>query len=168
MPYKNPDDKQAWNNANKEKQKEYRLRWAQSDAGLRYLEKQIECREIQKQLNAEQRKQKKQLSEEDIKELINKKNEKHKRYRAKQRAIAIELLGGECQVCGMNDRDVLEFDHIEPLLRRTNKTRSKSGTEKQIIDNDNRREEFQLLCSNCHTKKTRFNGEFSFKNCNEQ
>lgn len=156
MPYKNPDDKLAWQRANKERCAEYRRKWHESEAGKAYVARQVELREIQKQLAAirrtharidEAQKEKKPRSQKD------------RTYRARTRQKAIELLGSVCCVCGMDDPDVLEFDHIEPVLRRTTGEKRKD-VYKIINACKDPLAEFQLLCSNCHTKKTRMNNEF--------
>lgn len=55
---------------------------------------------------------------------------------------------------------MLEFDHIKPLLRRTNKIKGKGDTYLQVLREKNPHDVFQLLCANCHRKKTRLNNEF--------
>lgn len=47
-----------------------------------------------------------------------------------------QALGGVCRCCGCSDSDCLEIDHIDGNRNNTQ------------IDN------LQLLCSNCHSKKT--------------
>ena len=51
----------------------------------------------------------------------------------------------KCIRCEEKDVDVLEFDHIEPILQRE---RSFYGVKLHP-------ELYQLLCANCHCKKTR-------------
>jgi hypothetical protein len=156
MPFKNPDDKLAWQRANKERCAEYKRKWEQTDAGKAYIAKQIERRELQKQATAIRR------ASEKIERAQQEKKPRAKKdrlYRARARQKAIELLGSVCCVCGMDDPDVLEFDHIEPLLRRTTGEKRKD-VYKMIHACQDPLAEFQLLCSNCHTKKTRMNNEF--------
>jgi predicted restriction endonuclease len=154
MPYKNPEDKLAWQRANKDKCDAYKEKWAEGEAGKRWLEKQLIHRELQKQLSAERREAKKLLA-------LVKKAKKSRDYRIRQRTKAIHLLGSRCEVCGMDDQDVLEFDHIEPILRRSSGHKNRD-VYKEVIRDENRHERFQLLCANCHTKKTRINNEYSY------
>jgi hypothetical protein len=77
--------------------------------------------------------------------------EKNKAYHAKLRLDAEIALGAECAWCGISDRRVLEIDHInndghlEPF----------SDAYLKAIRNGNRIGEFQLLCANCHSLKTK-------------
>lgn len=164
MPYKNPEDVIKWRVENRDKAKLYRERWLAGDAGQAYLKKQQEAKlrrqAIREKVAAEQSEYLKEFSERM--RII--KNDKHRRYRAKKRELAIQALGGECIVCGIDDHDVLEFDHIEPLLRKTNSHKKcKGDTYQEILSDENSIGKFQLLCANCHTKKTRMNNEYSFK-----
>lgn len=83
-----------------------------------------------------------------------------RRRRAEQRAQAILILGGRCAWCGLSNPMCLEIDHIRPVNRRTN------GVEQHRSDRlvasvvSGNTEGLQLLCSNCHTIKTRLNNEY--------
>ena len=156
MPFKNPQDKLNWQRANRDKCEQYRAKWLEGPKGQEYLVKQKARIELQKQQNAERR-----ASEKIVKAESNKKQRaaKDRAYRLRQRHKAIAVLGSVCMACGMDDIDVLEFDHIEPILRKTMKVWSKD-TAYEVLRDENPREIFQLLCSNCHTKKTRMNQEF--------
>lgn len=156
MPYKNPEDKLAWQRSNKQKCAEYKHKWLEGPAGQKYLAKQKALIEVQKKLNAEKRLAKRLANVEANRA---QRSVKDRAYRIRQRLKAIELLGKVCNVCGMDDLDVLEFDHIEPIFRRTSGLRSKESSS-EILRHDNPRESFQLLCANCHSKKTRVNQEF--------
>ena len=158
MPYKNPEDKIAWRVANRDKAVSYVEKWKNSEKGLAYAAKQKEKAEIQKRINAERRAHEKILRSINAKE---KRSEKDKAYRKRQRDKAINILGGVCMVCGMDDHDVLEFDHIKPLLRKTvgHKVRD---VYKEVIKHQEPAQDFQLLCANCHTKKTRMNNEYGY------
>jgi 5-methylcytosine-specific restriction endonuclease McrA len=57
-------------------------------------------------------------------------------------------LGGKCKRCGNDDIDVLEFDHIVPLW---SKNREYGNILREVKKFPER---FQLLCANCHRKKT--------------
>jgi hypothetical protein len=156
MPFKNPEDKLAWQRANRDKCENYRNKWLESPAGQAYLEKQKALREKQKQANAEKRLAKR-LANVEIKR--KERASKDRAYRYRQRVKAMAILANVCIACGMDDPDVLEFDHIEPILRRTAGVWSKD-TCYEVIRHENPREIFQLLCANCHAKKTRANKEF--------
>jgi 5-methylcytosine-specific restriction endonuclease McrA len=156
MPYKNPEDKLAWQRANKYKAAEYKKRWMSGPLGQEYLAKQRQAMELQKEQNAERRLATR-LENAELNRV--KRMAKDRAYRLRQRAKALSALGNECMVCGMDDLDVLEFDHIEPIFRRTSGVRSKDSS-REILRHPNPTEVFQLLCANCHAKKTRSNGEF--------
>lgn len=158
MTYKNPEDKAAWQRANKEKVALYKERWLAGPAGQAYLAKQKEKREAQKNINAERRASEKILRKEETKK---QRSAKDRRYRKKQRESAIQILGGACKVCGMDDQDVLEFDHILPLLRRSSGHKIRD-VYKEVLRHPSPQDDFQLLCANCHTKKTRMNNEYGF------
>lgn len=85
--------------------------------------------------------------------------DKHRRYRERIRLDAIAALGGCCECCGMDAPDVLEFDHRKALLRRTNGIRTRDTTSacREILAGGAAL--YMLLCANCHTLKTRLNGE---------
>lgn len=59
----------------------------------------------------------------------------------------------ECAHCGITDRDVLEFDHIDPKTKELsiaviiNSRIAWDIAEKELA-------KCQLLCANCHKKKT--------------
>jgi 5-methylcytosine-specific restriction endonuclease McrA len=156
MPYKNPQDKLEWQRSNRDKAIEYRKKWQAGPAGQVYLAKQREAMQLQKQANAERR-----MAERAEKNELTKlkRSIKHRAYRLRQRVKALGALGDRCVVCGMDDPDVLEFDHIEPLFRKSSGIKSKD-TYQEVLRHDNPTEVFQLLCANCHAKKTRSNNEF--------
>lgn len=138
-------------------------KWLDTDEGKQYINKQRMANErlsIQKQIAKIGKiiKQKVNLSDEQLQ-----KKNKDKRYRQELRLKAIELMGGQCSVCLIDDHDVLEFDHITPLLRRSSGIKTKGDTATVVIKDKDRQLNFQLLCSNCHTKKTRLNNEYEYK-----
>lgn len=65
---------------------------------------------------------------------------------------AFELLGGNCVRCGQTDREVLEIDH-EHCENRTNRLTG-SGLKEAIVRGQVALKGLQLLCANCHRKKT--------------
>lgn len=68
------------------------------------------------------------------------------------RLLALERLGGKCASCGEADHDVLEIDHINPIHGQLQRHNS-NEIYYQLIDGSN--ENLQLLCANCHRRKTR-------------
>lgn len=65
----------------------------------------------------------------------------------KLRKECFGLLGGKCQNCGIDEADILEIDHIIPLRNEKIKRRDYYEIKKHP-------EKFQLLCANCHKRKT--------------
>jgi hypothetical protein len=59
----------------------------------------------------------------------------------------------------MDEPEVLEFDHREPVRRRTTGVRNRDSTDGARQVCNGHAHLFQLLCANCHTLKTRMNGE---------
>lgn len=71
-----------------------------------------------------------------------------KQYRSKLRQHYVDLLGGICANCDSSDS--LEFDHIDPSTKKftiAGFSRARSDIDKEI-------EKCQLLCSDCHKKKS--------------
>lgn len=159
MPYKNYQDKLAWQRRNSEKQKRYRDAWAAGEKGQAYLQKQQEARDRQREIRDRVKAKRLQYELDHADEIKAYKMDKNTRYRKKKRLEAINKMGGECINCGIDDADVLEFDHIVPVLRRTNGVTTNGDSWKQVLAHPKPDEIFQLLCANCHTKKTRLNKE---------
>ena len=82
-------------------------------------------------------------------------NAKHREHRARIRAKAIAIMGGECEWCGFDIEAALQVDHIKPLRRGLNKVRESQGSVYRMIINGNV-QGLQLLCACCHQLKTRF------------
>jgi 5-methylcytosine-specific restriction endonuclease McrA len=84
-------------------------------------------------------------------------------YRVVVRAMI--LLGGSCSVCGENDFSVLEFDHIhndgKSDLRPDSSRKTSWYVAKDVLSGKS--EHIQLLCANCHSRKTKANGESSLR-----
>ncbi len=138
-------------------------KWIDTDEGKEYIKKQSMANQrlaIAKQIakTANISKQTDGLTNEQLL-----KKQKDKEYRQGLRLQAIKLMGGQCSVCLIDDHDVLEFDHIKPLLRRSTGITTKGETALNVIRDQDRDQNFQLLCSNCHTKKTRLNKEYEYK-----
>ena len=74
------------------------------------------------------------------------------------RNALIELLGGKCMVCGIEDYRVLQVDHINgggSIERRAGKGRNREYLRKVIDGN----KDYQLLCANCNWIKRYENNE---------
>ena len=71
----------------------------------------------------------------------------------KNRQLCIEMLGGQCVICGTTDN--LEFDHHNPLHKSLNISNHLVKTDaldvKELIEE---LDKCQLLCKSCHHKKT--------------
>ncbi len=87
------------------------------------------------------------------------KKQKNKFYRMKQRQLALLKLGNQCVHCQITDPDVLQFDHVNPIRRKNDHLRIDSGDNlvRKIIKADYRQisQEIQILCANCHMKKSK-------------
>lgn len=159
MPYKNKADRNRWQRENNERQKSYRNKWMEGEKGLAYIKRQKEAQVMQKKMR------------DDLKNVVKAKTSLHlemheelyglvgrswdKVYRKKQRLKALSVMGSVCVCCGMDDPDVLEFDHIRPVGKER-----RSESYQEVLRLENPYEVFQLLCANCHRKKTRMNKEF--------
>lgn len=163
MPYKNLEDRRKWAAENKDKVEAQKMRWLESPKGLAYIAKQKEANERLKAQRKAARAIKIEKTEDELtlEKLV--KKSKDRRYRQNLRDKAISMMGGQCSVCLIDDHDVLEFDHIKPLLRRSSGITTKGETAAVVIRDEDRQLNFQLLCSNCHTKKTRLNNEYEYK-----
>lgn len=72
-------------------------------------------------------------------------------YHAKKEKY-IDLLGGQCAKCGATES--LSFDHIDPSTKEFNIGHLLNHSEKKILKE---LKKCQLLCFNCHEKKTKDN-----------
>ncbi len=86
-----------------------------------------------------------------------KKRNAHRAYRIeakiKRRQLLLEMLGGKCVRCGVDDPLLLDFDHIDP------KTKVKRMSQMLVwmqawSDCVAEAKKCQLLCANCHRIKT--------------
>lgn len=75
----------------------------------------------------------------------------------KNRAKAINILGGCCSECGDSRPDVLQFDHIKPV----GQDRRTREAYVEVLKCADPTSTFQLLCANCHVLKTRSRGEYT-------
>lgn len=76
---------------------------------------------------------------------------KHRHYRARTKARAIEMMGSRCSKCGFDDVRALRFQHTKPVLRARNGLRRQSMTSTKSHLDVVRREGkgIVLLCANC-------------------
>ena len=153
MPYDTLEKRREWARANSDRVKQYRMKWTQSDKGKAYIKKQKEHAAKQKELKGST-----MPTSEEIKQ---RRRYMDKARRERKRSKAIDILGGCCVVCGIDDKDVLHFDHIEPLKRKTNGIKKQRENYYYVLSINEPSEVYQLLCANCHTKKTRENNEWS-------
>lgn len=87
-------------------------------------------------------------------DVINAKRRKYlKQSLAKNRKAAIDILGGKCAICGFDDIRALEIDHINGGGQTDRKTRG--ARERYVAIAKGQTDGFQVLCSNCHSIKTR-------------
>lgn len=98
------------------------------------------------------------------KEYWSKNHEKIKEYaRNHQREIReklIEIMGGKCVKCGINDHRVLQVDHINGggYIERKNAL-TRNFNRRVIRSVENNEGKFQLLCANCNWIKRYENKE---------
>ena len=80
----------------------------------------------------------------------------NKSMREKRKTILFEHLGNKCCKCGSTTN--LELDHINPLLKTTRQSILSIGLERALKECDN----IQLLCKECHNKKSQAQKKASF------
>ena len=160
MPFKNKSDKAEWRRANRSMVATHKSKWLNSPKGKAYLEAQ----RVKRAKASALRKAEKDAIRRAKKHMANEAKLAYARDRSKRlRQAAIAALGGECIKCHITDERVLEFDHVKPLLRRTNGRTQKDNRIdlRKIIDG--RRHGLQLLCANCHRIKTREANEWALR-----
>lgn len=79
-------------------------------------------------------------------------------YCARVRTKAEDALGGQCSRCGFQDRRVLEIDHINGGGAQEQRAVGSQAIYRKIAAGNTAG--YQLLCSNCHTIKTRETGAY--------
>ena len=72
----------------------------------------------------------------------------------RNRNKVLDLLGGSCEKCGMSDYDVLQIDHIEPINNNHKHRISNYKLFRGLASGFFELENLQILCANCHMKKT--------------
>ena len=85
-------------------------------------------------------------------------------YHVKLRKKALDILGGKCVECGLEETEensgLLDFDHIKRSSKKR-KTESSSETFRRVVYRGATAHEIiQLLCPNCHRLKTIRESEF--------
>ena len=78
-------------------------------------------------------------------------------YHARKRQEAIELLGGACVRCGIDDPRVLQIDHVNGGGWKHHARRGSMGVVRDVITKNGKG--FQLLCANCNWIKRYEEGE---------
>jgi len=73
---------------------------------------------------------------------------KQTKQRQERKEFLLENLGHSCSVCGSTEK--LEFDHINPSLKESRQSFLSMGIETIISQLDN----IQVLCKECHNKKS--------------
>lgn len=78
----------------------------------------------------------------------------------KGRNAFLDLLGGQCVRCGVDDKRVLQLDHVNGDDRtfKPGSWAEKEEYQQHILANPN---EYQVLCANCHVLKTREGNEYN-------
>jgi hypothetical protein len=89
-----------------------------------------------------------------IKEAFNPEVRKQRRQERRKRFLT--LLGGKCVECGSQNN--LQFDHIKKKTKSFNIAHGLDFNEAKAIDEVKK---CQLLCFDCHQKKTRDNWDFA-------
>jgi 5-methylcytosine-specific restriction endonuclease McrA len=63
--------------------------------------------------------------------------------------LALEVLGGKCNICGSTKN--LEIDHIDPTIKEKNLSLLTGRSLERFLEE---LKKCQLLCKECHTKKS--------------
>lgn len=87
------------------------------------------------------------------------KQERDARHAAKLKRLVVEYLGGKCAHCGNDDIRVLTIDHVHGGGRADYAVRGTHGIRRDIIAGKRKRDDFQVLCANCHLIKTHYEGK---------
>ena len=77
--------------------------------------------------------------------------------RRKSRQMAIDFLGGKCNVCGWSDVRALQIDHVNGGGSKEHKLLGEVKVYRRVLAYPN---EYQLLCANHNSLKRYENSEF--------
>lgn len=80
-----------------------------------------------------------------------------RRTRQKRRNEALDALGGRCVGCGLDDRRVLQIDHVLNNGSEERRTMDASAVNRRVVLHP---DEYQALCANCHVLKTLHGASF--------
>ena len=80
-----------------------------------------------------------------------------------KRYTVIQFLGGVCNSCGEDDFRCLQIDHIKPILRAVRGEEVGTSTVMNIYMDRRDTEGLQVLCANCHARKS-FNDRTGYRN----
>jgi len=83
-------------------------------------------------------------------------------YYRKTRKVVLDILGGECALCGCKDREKLEIDHKNGHDVKTSPNGSRGGM-RNLWDavkliKAGRKDELRLLCKQCNLHAGIYNG----------
>lgn len=78
--------------------------------------------------------------------------EAKKRNRIEIREKALQELGGKCLMCGINDKRVLQIDHVDGGGSAERNKIGRDGIHRKVVRDGGFG--YQLLCANCHAIKT--------------
>lgn len=79
-------------------------------------------------------------------------NDRSKRLWATLRSNFLDMYGGECQCCGINQPEFLALDHVRNNGKEHRATRGKFGVYEDAISMFDP-EEYKILCHNCNFAK---------------
>lgn len=80
-----------------------------------------------------------------------------------KRFTVIQFLGGSCSECGEDDLRCLQLDHIIPIFRKRGEPSAAKITVMDVFMDRIAVEDLQVLCANCHAKKS-FNDRTRYGN----
>lgn len=86
------------------------------------------------------------------------KSERDARHALKLKTLIIAFLGGKCAHCGNTDARVLTLDHKYGGGRKDHAIRGTQGIRRDILSGKRNKDDFQILCANCHLIKTFHSG----------
>ena len=81
-----------------------------------------------------------------------------------RRFTLLEFLGGGCAVCGESDYTCLQIDHIEIKRRKSSDYKYGQDTVLNVYMDREDTDNLQVLCANCHMKKTGIEDKLKYIN----